>query len=140
MPRASVYVASSLKNHARVCVVQKYLRAVGLDIAHDWATPYGARLARGETETAREQEAELLHELDAAAHCDVLLFVLPAGRGAHVELGVAMGKHRPVVVLNERRDDAIGFVELAGPAYSGIEEAIAAVLAAAAKHCPNEVA
>lgn len=82
------YIASRLENAARVRELRDLLHAAGWAITYDWSS-HGS--VRG-PEVSREIIARVAdHEVNGVLDADVLIVLLPGGRGTHTELGVALG-------------------------------------------------
>ena len=98
-----IYIASSLKNYKRIIELREKFLKLGVELTYDWAESYKNVVEKGakteETDLQLSRIAE--EEWQAVRRCDVLLFVNPAGRGAHVELGMAYALGKPIVILDE---------------------------------------
>lgn len=77
------YIASGLENAAQVSWLADRLKAVGWEHTYDWTAhgrvPHDQRPETAELETKGVLEAE------------VVIVLLPGGRGTHTELGIAIG-------------------------------------------------
>ncbi|GAA0370299.1 nucleoside 2-deoxyribosyltransferase [Alkalibacterium iburiense] len=87
------YVASSFKNKQAVRSVSKRLKDKGFIQTYDW------------TENSRASEIEELKrigilEKGAVMDADFLIVLLPAGKGSHIELGIALGLEKPVYLYS----------------------------------------
>jgi hypothetical protein len=91
-----VYVATSLDHAHRAQAVQRELRARGHEITYDWTT-HGSVQSQGDARMAEVAAAEL----QGVTEADVLVAILPGGRGTHIEIGVALGLGLPVVLLEQ---------------------------------------
>jgi hypothetical protein len=105
------YVSSALDNWAMVKVFGEALARQGVSLSYDWATRY-QRVVDGEAESSGVEEAiaEELGVLRAA----VFVLLCPAGRGAHVEFGIARGAGVPCVVYCPRNVQLLLFHQLPG--------------------------
>jgi len=83
------YTASSFRNIKDVCFINDQLIRQGHQLTYDWT-----RAERVETAAELNRIGQL--ELDAVQASDCLILVLPAGKGSHVELGIALAKQLPV--------------------------------------------
>jgi len=91
----SVYVASGLENWKRARRIINALQAAGIQITYDWTT-WGEKIF-GETgvvdqsqiraESNLRETAE--NEIHGVLSADIILALLPGGRGTHFELGLA---------------------------------------------------
>lgn len=80
-----VYVASGLENRLRAAAVMEFIRERGHEITYDW-TSHGDVRAQGE---ARMREVSQ-REAQAVADAELVLALLPGGKGTHIELGAAL--------------------------------------------------
>lgn len=85
------YVASSLKNSDNAQSVMQRLRDKGVTITYDW-TKHGLITDTSMLKEAGEGEKRGVED------ADVLFFLHPGRTGAHVELGIALGRKIPVVM------------------------------------------
>lgn len=92
---SSFYIASSLSNATHVKTMAAELVNIGWAWTYDW-TAHGPVADRGEEVITRVALAELKGVADA----DVLLVILPGGRGTHTELGAALALNKPVVIYS----------------------------------------
>lgn len=89
-----VYIASRLENHETVRAVRDGLAAFGIGVSYDWTT-HGPVWREGPARIREVSLAETMGVLEA----DLVLVLLPGGRGTHVELGIALGARKPVLIL-----------------------------------------
>ncbi|MCM3280223.1 nucleoside 2-deoxyribosyltransferase [Exiguobacterium sp. MER 193] len=87
------YVGSSFSNIEEVRFIRDHLLAFGHTHTYDWtqnarAASIDALRAIGEEEVAGIQTA------------DFVVILLPGGKGAHVELGIALGTNKPVFLYD----------------------------------------
>jgi hypothetical protein len=100
-----VYVAAAADNWEAAREAISELARRGYTITHDWTEG----IANGRYNVSVQQsEADWRsmagRDLEGAATADVLVLVCPAARGSHTELGVALGRGRPVVLVGWGRD------------------------------------
>lgn len=98
----TVYVATKLANveKARECV--RLFKEAKINISYEWMTHGSLH------EASPEQRAEFAKkEVEGARTCDILVAILPGGRGTHCEIGVALGLKKPVILVVEDE----GFIE-----------------------------
>jgi len=92
-----IYVASSLYNKTNVKALYKYLAYLQCTITYDWTTHGGVN-----------DEASLkeigLKEYQGVVDCDVLVMLMPARLGSHVELGIALALCKPVIIITNGED------------------------------------
>ena len=79
------YVASGLINRERVAQVVEWLKARGGTPAYDW-TRHGDVRSQGE----ERMQAVSQNEVNAVCESDLVLALLPGGKGTHIELGIAL--------------------------------------------------
>jgi hypothetical protein len=86
-PSQKFYIASGLDNAGQVRQVAETLKAAGWTHTYDW-TVHGSVAGKGPDVFVETAAAEVLGVRDA----DVVIVLLPGGRGTHAELGVALGE------------------------------------------------
>lgn len=123
------YLASGLDNIRNASALREALERLGYPCTYDWMR-HGAAFDRGWDGLADVAAAELKGVADA----DLVVVLLPGGRGTHVELGAALALGKPVVILDP--DHAHKLYEM-GPhmcsfyVHPGVVERIGAPLALA---------
>lgn len=92
--RLGVYVASRLENARRVREVQGQLVAWGHRITYDWTT-------HGSVQDDGAARIRVVAEMEAegVTSSDVVVALLPGGRGTHCEIGMAIGAGVPVILV-----------------------------------------
>lgn len=93
------YIASRLENWEKVKYVANALKDAGHKQTYDWTT-HGS--VQGESEERLTEVAE--NEKEGVATADIVVVVLPGGRGTHVELGIAIGMNKPVLICAESEE------------------------------------
>ncbi len=93
------YIASKLENAAAVSRLASALKAAGHEHTYDW-TPHGSIKAEGRERLNEVGEMELAGVLTA----DVIIVLLPGGRGTHIEIGIALGAGKKIILC--AKDDA----------------------------------
>lgn len=102
-----LYLASGLQNRATVAQIAQGLRDLGHTITYDW-TEHGSVQDASDEEKAAVAQAELEGVLAA----EMVVVILPGGRGTHVEIGAALGVGIPVVIVYRKPEDLlVGGVE-----------------------------
>lgn len=86
-----VYIGSGFYNIENVRYVRDRLNGYGHHVTYDW------------TQNERADSFESLRaigesERSAILQSDVVIILLPAGKGSHIELGIALGAGVPVVL------------------------------------------
>ena len=111
-----VYLIGSLKN-PRVPVVANELRGMGFDVFDDWfacgpeADDYWRDYSKARGHTMREAlksyAARNSFDFDARhiAASDIGVLLAPAGKSAHLELGIMLGRGKPGYVLFEQEPE-----------------------------------
>lgn len=89
------YIASKLENAARVQELAGVLKSWGWQHTYDWTT-HGCVLG---DEKALQRVAK--KELYGAAQADLVIVLLPGGRGTHTELGIALMSGCEIVLHSE---------------------------------------
>lgn len=93
------YVASSLERADEVEELYAFLTNVGVEVTYRW-TQHGSVQHDG---VARISEVALA-ELEGIRKADVVVVLLPGGRGTHVELGIACALEKPVILHGDLED------------------------------------
>lgn len=89
------YLASGLSNIRNAATLCETLERLGYPCTYNWMR-HGAAHDRGWDGLAEVAAAELHGVADA----DLVIILLPGGRGTHVELGAALALGKPVVILD----------------------------------------
>lgn len=87
------YIASKLENAENVKKLAEVLKARGWTHTYDW-TVHGSVQKEGEQRLKEVARNELNGVIDA----DIVIVLLPGGRGTHAELGAASALHKPVFI------------------------------------------
>ncbi len=95
------YIASRLENAEAVKKVASVLKAAGHVHTYDW-TEHGS--VKGEGQARLEQVAE--NELQGVLSAEVVIVLLPGGRGTHTELGIALGAGCTNIIICAEKDEA----------------------------------
>ena len=96
------YIASKLENAVAVKTLAYAFEQLGWKQTYDW-TAHGSVHDEGE-EVLRQVT---LKELGGVKEADVVVVVLPGGRGTHAELGAALAYNKPVFVWGQQPEDFI---------------------------------
>lgn len=92
------YIASSLQNKQLVKYVSMKLCSEGYSPTYDWTINQRA------TTVDQLQRIGTL-EKNAIAACDIFILLLPAGKGSHVELGMAIALSKWVYIYTAEEMD-----------------------------------
>jgi pectate lyase len=102
------YIASSLKNIETVRFVSERLVNAGFVHAYDWTL--------NDNITSIDQLTDIGHkEIDAVLKSDFIVVLFPAGKGSHVELGIALGNGIKAYLYSE--NDEINDLETTSTFY-----------------------
>lgn len=94
MKTMKFYVASSFKNIPMVRAVSESLRSSGHHLTYDWT-----QNERASTATDLERIGQ--EERKAILEADVVIVLLPGGKGSHVELGLALALEKSIYLYSE---------------------------------------
>jgi hypothetical protein len=107
MPRSTTkinyYLASALGNIDKARELSRYLNDVkGWHQTYDW-------IAHGSLMATPDMWTEVAcAEVAGVKEADILILLLPGGRGSHVELGVAIAMDIPVMIHAASNNDLLG--------------------------------
>lgn len=87
------YIATRLENHAAHNELRDALLALGHEISYDWTT-HGPVWRKG----VEVIQQTAIAERDGIESADVVVALLPGGRGTHAEIGIALGKRIPLIL------------------------------------------
>lgn len=96
------YLASSLDNLPEIDQLAKRLVGLGHEHTYNWCEHgrvYRSDRSREENET--NMRATATAELGGVEAADMVIVVLPGGRGTHVELGAALASWKFVVIMTD---------------------------------------
>lgn len=91
------YIASSLRNVRNVRDVAEVLKSRGFIQTYDWTTHSKVDSISKLREIGNEEFAGVL---DA----DVVIVMMPAGKGSHVELGIALGTKKKIYLYSSTHE------------------------------------
>lgn len=89
------YIASRIENSENVSALHALLRAAGWVCTYDWTT-HGSVRGEGVTRDTLHRVADA--EMNGVTDADVVIVLLPGGRGTHVEMGGAIACGIPIVL------------------------------------------
>lgn len=89
-----VYVASAATNWFKVNKVQRSLRMLGCTITCDWTRRIGESGVDNNSKAADE-------DLAGVTCADVVVVLLPGRIGTYIEIGYALAKEIPILVVGE---------------------------------------
>lgn len=91
------YIASGFQNKKLVRKMGKEIQMqLGWELSYDW------------TQNERAQTVETLadigiKEYNAVMDSDIVIVILPGGKGCHTELGIALGNHKDIFLYDPDR-------------------------------------
>ncbi|WP_399632459.1 nucleoside 2-deoxyribosyltransferase [Sporosarcina sp. SG10008] len=91
------YIASSLKNIDQVRYVSKRLKNKGFIHTYDWTVNENVT-------TLEKLKAIGQKEKNAVIEADFVVVLLPAGKGSHIELGIAIGNDKQVYLYSPNKE------------------------------------
>lgn len=91
------YVASSFRNIEQVRTLSRELALNGHHHTYDWTQAGGA-------DSLEALAAIGAKEKDAVMDADLLVVLLPAGKGSHIELGIALGLGKRIYIYSSTND------------------------------------
>lgn len=91
------YVASSFKNIDLVRDVSNQLKGKGYIHTYDWTKNERAS-------TIQELKEIGIKQKNAVLETDFIIVLLPAGKGSHIELGIALGQGKTIYLYSENDD------------------------------------
>ncbi|EGA90981.1 hypothetical protein GPDM_02525 [Planococcus donghaensis MPA1U2] len=91
------YVASSFKNKEQVKYVSHQLTMKGYVHSYDWT--------KNDRPTTLEALTEIgIKEKEAVMNSDVVIVLLPGGKGSHIELGIAIAAQKKIFLYSPDND------------------------------------
>lgn len=88
------YIASSFANIEKVRYVSGQLKDLGHIHTYDWTV-------NERTSSFKELAAIGQLEKEAVLEADILIVLLPAGKGSHIEMGIAVGQGKKIYLHSE---------------------------------------
>ncbi len=97
-----IYIASGLKNYLRVLDLRDKLLKYDISLTYDWADVFRVHMEE-QIATGKIIEEDLekiaITEYQGVVDCEAFLMIMPGGRGAHVELGLAYAMKKHIIIL-----------------------------------------
>ena len=105
------YVGSGMKNCELVNYYAKLLKENGWEQTHDWVKNVSDDISKDDMIKYASLESQGI--VDA----DVVIMLLPGGRGAHIELGMAMALNKKIFLCSTTKEEfsienTVAFYEL----------------------------
>ena len=91
------YIASSLNNREQVRYVSERLKNKGFIHTYDWTVNENVT-------TLEELKSIGLKEKNAILEADFVVVLLPAGKGSHIELGIAIGNDKEIYLYSPNKE------------------------------------
>lgn len=91
------YVASSFNHKSSVRYVIKQLSGEGFSLTYDWTQNERASTIEQLKKIGREEK-------NAVIEADIVCVLLPAGKGSHIELGMALAQGKKVYLYSPDED------------------------------------
>lgn len=91
------YVASSFQNKEAVRFISEQLKNKGFVQTYDWAK-------NNRASTIEELKEIGQKEKKAVMEADFLIVLLPAGKGSHIELGIALGQGKRIYLYSQSKE------------------------------------
>lgn len=100
------YIASKLENAETVKKVANVLKAAGHSHTYDWTTHGSVKEITGNKKESIDRLTQVAEsERKGVLDADILVVLLPGGRGTHVELGIALGAdNRNIIICAETHE------------------------------------
>jgi hypothetical protein len=102
------YVASSFKNLDTVRYVSKQLINKGYIHTYDWTKNERASTVEDLREIGQQEK-------DAVMEADFIIILLPAGKGSHIEFGIALGLEKRIYLYSP--DEEVNRLETTSTFY-----------------------
>jgi len=91
------YIASSFRNVDSVRNVTEKLKNKGHVLTYDWTGGNGEKSLNDLREIG-------MKERNAVIEADIVIVLLPAGRGSHIEFGIALGQDKKIYLYSPDED------------------------------------
>ncbi|RPF52054.1 group-specific protein [Aquisalibacillus elongatus] len=114
------YIASSFKNIDTVRLVGDELKNKGFVQTYDWTK-------NDKASTIKDLEEIGQKEKNAVMEADFIIVLLPAGKGSHIEFGIAMGQGKRIYLYSS--NDEVNNTETTSTFYhlSDVEKCIGSI-------------
>jgi len=123
------YVASGLENAIAAKTMMARLRSRGWEITYDW-TEHGSVQSQGIDKITEVADKEV----SGAMSADLILAILPGGRGTHVEIGMGIAAGAAVIVYDptqwaSKKDGTCAFYHASDVFFIETEDGLSHTLA-----------
>lgn len=107
-----IYIGSKLKNANKVNELTNAFEKLDIINAYNWA----ANIKKKETKEDLIDFAK--KEMNAIKDADDVIFLLPLGKGSHIELGMALAYNKKIYLVSNDKNDfdnnTVNFYEMDG--------------------------
>lgn len=93
-----IYLATGLQNQDNYRAAREVIMKAGHEITYDWTLGFTERFDR----TVQYLEDTSKEEVKGVLSADLVVAMLPGGRGTHAELGMAIAKEIPVIFYSPK--------------------------------------
>ena len=93
------YIGSGMKNCELVNYYAKILKRKGWNLTYNWVENINDDVS------IEDMTAYAISESQGIVDSDVVIILLPAGRGAHIELGMALALNKKIFLCSETKDE-----------------------------------
>ncbi|WP_054707615.1 hypothetical protein [Bacillus sp. JCM 19041] len=91
------YIASSFANISQVCSLNQTLSEMGHSVTYDWTKNERTTIIANMNRIAQLEKAAVLES-------DIFIMLLPAGRGSHIEYGMALATDKPIILYSPQNE------------------------------------
>lgn len=91
------YIASSFENKDAVKYVSTKLKNKGFIHTYDWTKNDRASTLEDLREVGQKEKSAVLE-------ADILVVLLPAGKGSHIEFGIALGQGKKIFLYSQNEE------------------------------------
>lgn len=93
------YIGSGMKNCELVNYYAKILKRKGWNLTYNWVENINDDVSM------EDMTSYAISESQGIVDSDVVIILLPAGRGAHIELGMALALNKKIFLCSETKDE-----------------------------------
>ena len=93
------YIGSEMKNCELVNYYAKILKRKGWNLTYNWVENINDDVS------IDDMTSYAISESQGIVDSDVVIILLPAGRGAHIELGMALALNKKIFLCSETKDE-----------------------------------
>ena len=93
------YIGSGMKNCELVNYYAKILKRKGWNLTYNWVENINDDVS------IEDMTSYAISESQGIVDSDVVIILLPAGRGAHIELGMALALNKKIFLCSETKNE-----------------------------------